>query len=231
MILSRFTLFCSRFGIELEILIEKGRDGLTLCHPKLEKQIEDIVSLGDHDAIRSLNYLYSQKVMELLHVFHFESTREKLFYMLNICQVLSSNDQLINIYYDKYMSSGVALDEQRVAKLGHFEADLVKILGYLQMPCVGVCLRPQRGLLSQHIVIADFRACVSNKAGPRGSWTREQRGRQVGVMCKRLTRQRVRGDKVQEDSFIIGHESRKAITTTIVQAGLKTQVEEKTLIG
>ena len=46
-------------GIELEILIERGSDEFTLCHPKLEEHIEDIVSLGDHDVVRSLNYLYS----------------------------------------------------------------------------------------------------------------------------------------------------------------------------
>ena len=49
--------------------------------------------------------------MELLHIFHIESAREKLFDITDICEMLSSNDQLINIYYDKYMSSGVALDE------------------------------------------------------------------------------------------------------------------------
>ena len=48
--------------------MERGRDELTLCHHKLEEQFEDIMSLGDHDAFRSPNYFYSEKVMELLHV-------------------------------------------------------------------------------------------------------------------------------------------------------------------
>ena len=52
--------------------------------------------------------------------------------------MLSSYDQVIHINDDKYLSSGVALDYQRVVKLGHVEADLVKILGYLPL---GACLR------------------------------------------------------------------------------------------
>ena len=67
--------------------------------------------------------------MKLLHVFHFKLTCEKLFDMTDINQMLSSYDQVIHIYYDKYLSSGVAPDEHRVVKLGNFEADLVTILG------------------------------------------------------------------------------------------------------
>ena len=47
--------------------------------------------------------------------------------------MLSSYDQVIHINDDKYLSFGVAPDEQRVVGLGHVEADLVKILGYLQV--------------------------------------------------------------------------------------------------
>ena len=49
--------------------------------------------------------------------------------------MLSSIAQVIHIDYDKYMSSGVALVEQRVVELGHVEADLVKTLSYLRIPC------------------------------------------------------------------------------------------------
>ena len=58
-ILRQFVLFFSRVGIEFEISIERGSDGITPCHPKLEDYVEDIVSLGDHDDIKSPNYLYS----------------------------------------------------------------------------------------------------------------------------------------------------------------------------
>ena len=51
--------------------------------------------------------------------------------MVNICYVLSSNDQVVDIYYDEYLSSGVASDEQGIVGLAHVEADLAKILGYL----------------------------------------------------------------------------------------------------
>ena len=71
--------------------------------------------------------------MELLHIFHIESAREKLFDITDICEMLSSNDQVIHIYYDKYLSSRVAPDEQGIVRLGHFEVDLVKILGYLRV--------------------------------------------------------------------------------------------------
>ena len=38
--------------------------------------------------------------MELLHVFHFESTGEELLDLVGIYYVLSSNDQVIRIYYE-----------------------------------------------------------------------------------------------------------------------------------
>ena len=64
---------------------------------------------------------------------HFESTGEELLDMLNVCKVLSPNDQIILIYNDKYLSSRVAPDEQRIVGLGHVEVDLVKILVYLRV--------------------------------------------------------------------------------------------------
>ena len=65
--------------------------------------------------------------MELLHVL--------LLGMIDIGKVLSSNDQVIDVYYDEYLSSRVARDEQGIIELGHSKADLMKILSYLQMPC------------------------------------------------------------------------------------------------
>ena len=73
--------------------------------------------------------------MDLLHVFHFESAGEELRDMVDICYVLSSIDQAVHIYYDKQMSFGVTPDEHGIVGLGHFETDLVKILGYLRVPC------------------------------------------------------------------------------------------------
>ena len=54
--------------------------------------------------------------------------------MVDVNDVFSSNHQVIDIYYDEYLSSRVAPDEQGIFGLEHFEADLMKILGYLQMP-------------------------------------------------------------------------------------------------
>ena len=54
--------------------------------------------------------------------------------------MLSSYDQVIHINDDKYLSSGVTPDEQRVVGLGHVEADLVKISGYLRMSGSGCLL-------------------------------------------------------------------------------------------
>ena len=39
----------------------------------------------------NLNYFDAKEVMEL-HIFHFESVREKLFNVIDICCVLTSND-------------------------------------------------------------------------------------------------------------------------------------------
>ena len=59
---------------------------------------------------------------------------EKLLHIIDIGYVLSSNDQVVDIYYDEYLSSGVIMDEQGIVELRHFEADSLKILGYLQVP-------------------------------------------------------------------------------------------------
>ena len=103
-------------------------DGLKVSHPIFEQKIEDILSLGDHDAIWSMNYIYTEEVMKLLH---FESVGERFFYMIDICNVLSSNDIVVHIYDNKQLSPGIAPDEQGIVRLGHFEADLVNLLGYL----------------------------------------------------------------------------------------------------
>ena len=66
------------------VSIERGSDRLTLCHPKLLEKIEDIVPLREHDAARRLTYFYSDEVVELLHVFHVESTGEELLDMFNV---------------------------------------------------------------------------------------------------------------------------------------------------
>ena len=89
------------------------------------------MSLGDHDAAWDSNYFYTEDVMELLHVLHFESTGEEFLDMVDIYHVLSSNDQVVDIYYDEYLSSGVASDEQGIVGLAHVEADLMKVLCYL----------------------------------------------------------------------------------------------------
>ena len=49
--------------------------------------------------------------MELLYFLHFESIGEELLDMVDIRYVLSSNDQIVHIYEDKQMSSGVTPDE------------------------------------------------------------------------------------------------------------------------
>ena len=54
--------------------------------------------------------------------------------------MLSSNDQIIYINDKKDLSFGVTPDEQRVVGLGHFDADLVKMLGYLRVSCSGCML-------------------------------------------------------------------------------------------
>ena len=56
-IVSRVALFCAE--VSIYVLIERDSNGITLCHSKLEEQIKDILSLGDHDAIKSLNYFYT----------------------------------------------------------------------------------------------------------------------------------------------------------------------------
>ena len=60
--------------------------------------------------------------------------------------MLTSYDQDIYINDAKYLTSGVAPDEQRVVKLGHIEANLVKILGYLRMLGFGCLLEATQRL-------------------------------------------------------------------------------------
>ena len=54
--------------------------------------------------------------------------------------MISSNDQVIHIFYDEYLCSEVSPNEQGIVRLGHFEVDLVKILSYLRMSCFGFLL-------------------------------------------------------------------------------------------
>ena len=53
-----------------------------------------------------------------------------------ILTVFSSNYQVIDIYYDEYFSYAIALDKQEIVGFGHFDADLMKILSYLRIPCL-----------------------------------------------------------------------------------------------
>ena len=55
-IMCRPTLCGAGVGIQFEVSVKRGNDGLTLYHPKLDEQIEDIMSLRDHDVVWSLNY-------------------------------------------------------------------------------------------------------------------------------------------------------------------------------
>ena len=87
--------------------------------------------MGDHNADWNPNYFDAKEVMELLHIFNLESAGENLLGIIDIGYVLSSNDQVVDIYYDEYLSSGVASDEQGIVGLAHVEADLMKVLCYL----------------------------------------------------------------------------------------------------
>ena len=69
--------------------------------------------------------------MELLHVLHLESIGEKLLDMIDIAQVFSFDHQVVNVYNDEYLSSGVASNEQGIVGLGHSKDDLMMILSYL----------------------------------------------------------------------------------------------------
>ena len=71
--------------------------------------------------------------------------------------MLSSYDQVIHINDDKYLSFGVAPDEQRVVGLGHVEADLVKILGYLRMLDSGCLLEAIERLKESTICMVQIR--------------------------------------------------------------------------
>ena len=51
-----FTLYGEGVGIQFEVSVERGSNGLTVFHPKLEKQIEIIMSLRDHDVACGSNY-------------------------------------------------------------------------------------------------------------------------------------------------------------------------------
>ena len=95
----QLTLCYVRLDIQLQISIDRGSDGLTLYHPKLVEKIEDRWPLRKHGTIRSIKYFYSEKVLELLHVFHFESAGEQLLDMFNIRSMLSSNDQIVRIRF------------------------------------------------------------------------------------------------------------------------------------
>ena len=55
--------------------------------------------------------------------------------MFNVLEMLSSNDQVFHINYNDQLSSGIVPEERRIIGLGHFKADLVKMLGYLQVTC------------------------------------------------------------------------------------------------
>ena len=57
------------------------------------------MSLGDHDVVWGPNYFYTEEVMELLHIFHFELAEEELLDVIDIGYVLSSNDQIVNNNY------------------------------------------------------------------------------------------------------------------------------------
>ena len=69
--------------------------------------------------------------MELFHILHFEFARDEHLDVVNVGYMFSSNPQVIEIYYGEYLFFGVALDEHGIVGLGHFKADLMKILGCL----------------------------------------------------------------------------------------------------
>ena len=100
--------------------------------------------------------------MELLHVLHFESIGDQCLDTVDIC-LLSSNDQVVHIYYDKQLSSWVAMDEQ-----GTSDLDILKVIWciyWVIFKChmQGVCLRPYNGFFNWQIVVG----CVldSNPGG------------------------------------------------------------------
>ena len=66
------TLCGARVGIQFEVSVERGCHKFALSHPERVHQVEDVVSLGDHNAGWSSNYLDSKEVMELLHVCHLD---------------------------------------------------------------------------------------------------------------------------------------------------------------
>ena len=68
--------------------------------------------MGDHDVIRNPNYSDASEVVELFYVLHFEFAREEHLDIIDVAYVFSSNYQVINIYYDEYLSFRIALDEQ-----------------------------------------------------------------------------------------------------------------------
>ena len=57
-----------------------------------------IPNLYNNNIVRGPNYFDTKEVMEVLHIFHFESVGEELFDVIDIGYVLSSNDQVVNTY-------------------------------------------------------------------------------------------------------------------------------------
>ena len=64
--------------------------------------------------------------------------------------MLSSYNQIIHIYYDKYLSSGVAQEEQRFVGFGHVKLIWWRYWVIFECKDLGAYLRSQRGFLSRH---------------------------------------------------------------------------------
>ena len=76
-----------------------------IFHAKLDKKIQDVVVLRGHDTFSSSDELDSHEVMKVVYVFHLTLLGEEHLDLVDVSYVFSTNNQVVDIYDDKYLTT------------------------------------------------------------------------------------------------------------------------------